>query len=148
MSPYGAIRLMISYTFLLIEINHSKWPIRTHFLSPPVTWKQSHPKKETLRIKFLISLVETVHICPCTDSSISSVNSLWPSAEIWWYRSGSTLAQVTYYLQQCWLIINDVLSYSPESNFAGNYIYLWYEFDNFQSNITAASSSGLRANFP
>ena len=49
---------------------------------------------------------------------IDSVNSLWPSASdaIWWHRSGSTLAQVlarflrapSHYLNQCWLIINEV----------------------------------------
>ena len=43
-------------------------------------------------------------------------NSLWPSDTIWWYRSGSTLAQVmawcltapSHYLNQCWLIISKV----------------------------------------
>ena len=43
-----------------------------------------------------------------------TINSLWPSGAIWQHRSGSTLAQVmacclmapSYYLNQCWLIIN------------------------------------------
>ena len=46
----------------------------------------------------------------------STSNSLWPSDAIWWHRSGSTLAQVMaccltaprHYLNQCWLIINEV----------------------------------------
>ena len=45
---------------------------------------------------------------------IDLINSLGPSAAIWWQRSGSTLAQViacclmapSYYVNQCWLIIN------------------------------------------
>ena len=41
-----------------------------------------------------------------------SMNSLWPSDAIWWYRSGSTLAQTmaccpmspSHFLNQCWFI--------------------------------------------
>ena len=52
-------------------------------------------------------------------------NSLWPS-DIWWHRSGSTLAQVIacclmapgHYLIQSWLIISDVLWHLP--NGTGN----------------------------
>ena len=51
-------------------------------------------------------------------------DSLWPGDTIWWYRRGSTLAQVmacclmapSYYLNQRWLIINRVLWNAPESN--------------------------------
>ena len=53
---------------------------------------------------------------------------LWPSDAIWWYRSGSTLAQVmaycpttpNHYLDQCWLLISKVLWYSPEINFTAS----------------------------
>ena len=53
------------------------------------------------------------------------VISLWPSDTIWWYRCGSSLAQVmacrliatSHYLNQFWLIIKCVLWYSPESTF-------------------------------
>ena len=48
-------------------------------------------------------------------------NSLWPSYAIWRPRSGSTLAQVmaccltalSHYLDQCWLLINEVLQHLP-----------------------------------
>ena len=69
------------------------------------------------------------------------VNSLWPSGAIWRYRSGSTLAQVmacclmapSHYLNQCWLIINEVLWHSSEGNFTGNAqdIYPSREFENY-----------------
>ena len=44
---------------------------------------------------------------------LSSINPLWASDTIWWYRSGSTLAQImawchqapSHYLNQYWLII-------------------------------------------
>ena len=48
---------------------------------------------------------------------LSSFNSLWPSDDIWWHRSESTLARVmawclmapSHYLNQPWLIISEVL---------------------------------------
>ena len=48
------------------------------------------------------------------------VNSLWPSDTIWWHRSGLTLVQVmpccltapSHYLNQCWLVIKEVLWHS------------------------------------
>ena len=51
-------------------------------------------------------------------------NSLWPRHAIWWIWS--TLVQACYltspshYLNQCWLIISEVLWHSPEGNFTGN----------------------------
>ena len=54
--------------------------------------------------------------------------SLWPSDTIWWHGSGSTLALVmacclmapSHYLNQCWLIISEVIWLTPEGNFTGN----------------------------
>ena len=58
---------------------------------------------------------------------------------IWRQGSGSTLAQVmaccltapSHYLNQCWLLISEVLWHSPDSNFTENTsdIYLWNEFE-------------------
>ena len=53
------------------------------------------------------------------------INSLWSSEAIWRHRSGSTLAQImaccltvpSHYLNQCWLIINEVQWQSPAGNF-------------------------------
>ena len=53
------------------------------------------------------------------------VNSLWSSDNSWWHRSVSTLAKVmacclmapSHYLNQSWLLINEVLWHSPGSNF-------------------------------
>ena len=61
-------------------------------------------------------------------TSIWWVNSLWPSDAIWRHRSMSTLAQVmaccltapSHYLNQCWLMIREVLWHSPDSNFTEN----------------------------
>ena len=47
---------------------------------------------------------------------------------IWWYRSGSTLAQVmaccltapSHYLNQCWFLMSEVLWHSCEGNFVVN----------------------------
>ena len=54
-----------------------------------------------------------------------SINSLGPSDAIWRQRSGSTLAQVmacclmapSHYLNQCWLIINNVEWHSSKGKF-------------------------------
>ena len=69
----------------------------------------------------------------------SLVNSLWPSDTVWLHRSGSTLAQVmacclmapSHYLNQCWLMISEVLWHSPDSNFTENTwdIYCLNEFE-------------------
>ena len=56
------------------------------------------------------------------------VNSLWPSAAIWWHRCRSISAQVmacclpspSHYINQCWLIISEVLWHSPEGDFTEN----------------------------
>ena len=59
-----------------------------------------------------------------------SVNSLWPSDVIWRQGSRSTLAQVmvcclmapSYYLNQCWLMISEVLWHSPDSKYYRKYL--------------------------
>ena len=56
---------------------------------------------------------------------ICRVNSLWPSDAIWRHRTRSTLVQSlaccltapSHYLNQCWLIISEVLCQSHEDNF-------------------------------
>ena len=63
-----------------------------------------------------------------TSSCVSYLNSLWPSDTIWWHESRSTLALVmacclmapSHYLNQCWLIISEVIWLTPEENFTGN----------------------------
>ena len=50
----------------------------------------------------------------CKTNVITTINSFWSSDNIWWQRSGSTLAEVmaccqtapSHYLTQCWLIIS------------------------------------------
>ena len=51
------------------------------------------------------------------------INSLWHSDAIWQHRTGTVLVQVmvwcqmipSHYLNQSWLLINEVLHHSPES---------------------------------
>ena len=76
-----------------------------------------------------------------------SVNSLWPGDAICWPRSQSTLAQVmaccltasSHYLNQCWLIINEVQWHAPESNFTGSAceFILQHELENYTFKIIA-----------
>ena len=48
---------------------------------------------------------------------------------IWWHRSGATLAQVmacclttpSHYLDQCWLIVKEIVWHSTGSNFTGSW---------------------------
>ena len=79
----------------------------------------------------------------------SLINSLWPSDAIL-RRTGSTLVQVmaccltapSHYLNQCWLIIREILWHSPEGNFTGNDQDIYpYEFENDKFKITATSPS-------
>ena len=56
------------------------------------------------------------------------VNSLWQSDAIWRHRSGSILAQVmafclmapSHYLNQCWLLIGEVLWHWTDRNFTAS----------------------------
>ena len=62
------------------------------------------------------------HINSTCNTSWNDIflNSLWPSDTLWWQRSGSTLAHIMAWfchLNQCWLLIGEVLWLSPESNF-------------------------------
>ena len=84
------------------------------------------------------------------------VNSLWPKDAIWQQTLGSTLAHVTacwltvpcHYLNQCWVIISEVLWHSSEANFTGDVqgIYPWYEFENYKFKITVAPPRGQWVN--
>ena len=66
---------------------------------------------------------------------------LWPSDIIWHHITWSTLFQAmvccltapSHFLSQSWLIINEILWFSPEGNFTGKAqdIYPWYEFENY-----------------
>ena len=81
---------------------------------------------------------------------LKTINSLRLSDATWWYRSGSTLVQVmaccltapSHYLNQCGLIISEVVWHSPEGNFTENAedIYPSNEFETYKFNITATYS--------
>ena len=83
-------------------------------------------------------------------------NSSWPSDTIWQQGSGSILAQVMaccltapcHYLNQCWLIISEVMWHSPEGNSTVNAqdIYPWYEFEYCKFNITVTFPIGQWVN--
>ena len=77
----------------------------------------------------------------CTKGfKIFHINSFWLIYDtICRHKSESTIAQAmgcclavvpSYYLNQLWLSISEVLWHSPEGNFIGNaqYLYPWYEF--------------------
>ena len=65
---------------------------------------------------------------PATFPRHHWVNSLWPSDIIWWQGFRSAMAQVmacclrapSHYLNQCWLMISEVLWHSPDSDFTEN----------------------------
>ena len=78
------------------------------------------------------------------------------SDTIWQHRSASTLAQVmacclmapSHYLNQCWLLINEVLWHSSESNSTANakVTSLCDEFEDYTFKISATSTSGQWVN--
>ena len=94
--------------------------------------------------------ISPVFILQCTGATF--INSLWPNDAIWRQGSRSTLVQVMaccltapgHYLDQCWLIINGFLWYSPYNNFTGSAwdISSWYEFENHNFDIPATSPMG------
>ena len=62
-------------------------------------------------------------------------NNVYPRDAVWRHRPGSTFTQVMaccltapgYYLNQCWLIICQVMCHSHESNCTVNYQDIWFE---------------------
>ena len=84
------------------------------------------------------------------------VNSLWPIATIWLYKSGSSLAQVmaccltapSHYPNQCWLFIIEVLWNSSESNFivVTQTTIMYNKFENYAFEIIATSPWGQWVN--
>ena len=98
-----------------------------------MTWCRigDKPLSEPMMVNLLM------HICVTRPQW---VNLLWPNDTIWQHNTMSILTQVmacflmapSYYLNQCWLIISDVLWHSLEDNFTGNVqdIYPWYKIEN------------------
>ena len=84
------------------------------------------------------------------------INSLWLSDAIWQHRSESTLTEVmvcflmapSNYLNQCWLIISEVLHHSPE-NFTASApaTILHNQFENYSFKTTATFPRGRWVNF-
>ena len=97
----------------------------------------------------LVATVLSMH--PCVSCCLW-VNSLWPSDAIWRQRSWSTLVQVmaccltapSHYLNQCWLMICEVLWHLPDSNFTENTgdIYHWDEFEIYWLETVVKSPQG------
>ena len=82
----------------------------------------------TQRTHKSISHKRWMQFCCCFGLPWLYFNSLWPSDAIWRYSSMSTLARVMvccltapgHHLNQCWLMISEVLWHSPDSNFTEN----------------------------
>ena len=105
----------------------SKWQ-----LSVQLTMKTSIIKMTTLPFQCSneVSVGATLqnNISIYRELILNWFNSLWPSDAMWRHRSGSTLAQVmaccltapSHYLNQCWLMISEVLWHWSDSNFTEN----------------------------
>ena len=81
---------------------------------------------------------------------LREINSLLPSDTIWWHRFRSPLAllmacclkPLSHCLNQCWLIISEILWHSHKGNFTGNEdINSWYG-NYYLFEITTASDRG------
>ena len=112
---------------------------------PMLTYHQSHESNSTkMLVKLMIGILLKLHIwCESHIPKGQWVYSLRPSDALWWHRSGSTWAQImawclvapSHYLNQCWLLINEVLWHSPESDFTSaqaNMLYNWFESCTFK----------------
>ena len=77
-----------------------------------------------------LSILDTIscHFNFICAELLCLINSLWLGDAIWWHRTESTLAQAmacclmppSHYLNQCWLIISEILWYWSEGNFMWN----------------------------
>ena len=81
------------------------------------SWKTEINNAEEIDLVTAILFEKHTSTITAKFPAVQWVNSLWPSDAIWWHRSGSTLAQVmpcclmapSHYLNQCWLIISEVI---------------------------------------
>ena len=151
---------------LLLAASCSLWRKCPHFgtrnchgRSSSVLWSQRSPQISSILHSVPSDIKETLACLKQTNIFCSRcvlVNSLWPSDAIWRHRSGSTLVQImvccltapSHYLNQCWLIISEVLWHSPEGNFTWNAqdMYPWREFENCLFKITSTSPRGQSVN--
>ena len=109
----------------------SQKPQRQMTLQPFIIWVGSW-RGRCLVTWFCYQLIEkpgnNPATLPCPTQIQFAINSLWPSDIIWHQESRSTLAQVmaccltapSHYLNQCWLMISEVLWQSPDRNFTEN----------------------------
>ena len=98
----------------------------SNFLETPMVYKKSHDSVTLWR-----SACQYLYV-------YFFLNSLWPSDVIRQQGTESTLAQImaccltapSHYLNQCWLMISEVLWHSPDSIFKENTsdVYCWNEF--------------------
>ena len=109
-------------------------------------YKAFLPIKKCMSSKSVCKTAAILFNSQCVNKNSGTwVNSLWPSEQIWWQRSGSTLVQImacclmatSHYLNQCWLLLHQALWHSPEINFAASaqatilYKWLWKSYQNY-----------------
>ena len=95
-----------------------------------MAWRRSGDKP--LSEPMMVSLL--THICVTRPQW---VNSLWPSDAICHHKTFSSSVQTmdscptakSNYLNQCWLIIIEILGQSPEGHFVENVQDIWYILD-------------------
>ena len=88
----------------------------------------------------------------CKTSANELINSLSPADALWQHRFRSAVAHgpgklmaPRHYLNQCWIIISDVMWHSPEGNFTVSTqvtTILHVEFENHYFNIITTSPRG------
>ena len=89
------------------------------------------------------------HSKSCCDKSSPARRTI--SDDIWWHKTGSTLAQVmalclliasNHYRNQCWPLISEVLWTSYDRNFSVQATNLCNEFGNFTLRFTGHACLG------
>ena len=92
--------------------------------------------------------ISIIHGSVVSMYTILVFNSLWPSETIWPHLSGSTLTAPSHYLNQCWLIISEVLWHEPDWNFKSiiQVDILYNELENYNFEIIATPRRGQWVN--
>ena len=127
----------VDWIYRVVPLKHSQFSPKS---------SQKTPHSLPVRVRYLmqnhiiLDCVITALECGSMMCWFSKINSLWPCDAIRWNRLWSALAQVmacclmarSHYLNQCWVIISEVLWHSIEGNSIRNSqdIYLWYAFEN------------------
>ena len=154
-------RLKFHWSFTESPLNNIPALIQIKTWHRPGDRPLSEPMMVILRTKICVTRLQWVnwrqHWLHMSQDVSNRFNTLWSSDAIWRKRTWSTSVQMmdccltapSYYLNQHWLIISEILWHGPKGNMAGNvqtiYFYMSLKTTNLSLRHYASRANELIA---